>query len=205
MPSQGCNSLTLQNASCINEYKLKRENLLGNIHSVNNRVIFSHFLVNKGKYLDVTAFLRCPVEEGIPGHPGCPLPSAPSTASQVLALLVSCFSMRSFWCQLSADGVMPVQMGSAVPVTFPLLLGPSLASSFAQHLANENAVWATQCSSHPTGGERVTCTQIFVHAFTYGTSITAPSCESQHQSSSGPWLVPFLFRLCSNFDVLLGI
>lgn len=174
-------------------------------NSVNNRVIFSHFLVNKGKYLHVTGFLHCPVEGGIPGHPGCPLASAPSTASQVLPLLVSCFSMGSFWCQSSADGVMPVQVGSAVPVTFPLLLGPSLASSFAQHLANENAAWATQCSSHPTGGERVTCTQIFVRAFTYGASITAPSCEPQHQSSSGPWHVSFLFRLCSNFDVLLGI
>lgn len=174
-------------------------------NSVNNRVIFSHFLVNKGKYLHVTGFLHCPVEGGIPGHPGCPLASAPSTASQVLPLMVSCFSMGSFWCQSSADGVMPVQVGSAVPVTFPLLLGPSLASSFAQHLANENAAWATQCSSHPTGGERVTCTQIFVRAFTYGASITAPSCESQYQSSSGPWHVPFLFRLCSNFDVLLGI
>lgn len=95
---------------------------------------------------------------------------------------------------------------AAVPVTFHLLFRPSLASSFPQRLENVNAAWATWCSTHSTEGERVDCSQVFAHTFAYGASVAAPSsCESQYQSSSGSWLVPFLFRLCSNFDILLGI
>lgn len=171
------------------KYILILENLLRNSQSI-NRVIFSHFLITRRINCKLQLFFTVVLKE----NPGYPTPPALRASSHRHPLPASHFSMVFCWCQSRADDRFPCT--NAVPVTFPMLLQPSQASSFPHHLGNECASltplegrgWSALRCSHMLS---VTGHPLLFHHV------------SHHQGSSSPWLLPLLLMIFNNLGVLM--
>lgn len=148
------------------KYTLKLENLLRNSQSI-NRVIFSHFLITRRINCKLHLFFTVVLKE----NPGYLPSSALRASSHRHPLPASHFSMVFCWCQSRADDRFPcanaITCTSNVSYVAPTLPGLQFPSP----------PWKWVCISHPTGGERVICSQVFPHAFSHRASIAVPSCE----------------------------
>lgn len=153
--TQGYNHLTFQNTDCVKKIRAKIRKSTQKQSICEQRVIFSHFLVTRRVNCKLQLFSTVLLKGALSWV-------IPTISSQ------GCFPQASPPSSLHGFLLVPAQMedacANAVPVTFPVFLQPSLASSFP-HLTLETSI------SHPTTGERVICSQVSPQFFHHYCSI----------------------------------